>query len=79
MSDDLVPNVLFMISLATGGLTGMLAYMLEQIEALSLTSLGVPLMTSFVYVQIVFLIYHLKVHCVDTDLFHFCVRSVLGR
>jgi hypothetical protein len=48
VSDDLVPNVLFMISLAIAGLTGMLAYMLEHIEALSLTSLGVPLITSFV-------------------------------
>lgn len=47
VSDDLVPNVLIMISLAIGGLTGMVAYLLEQIEALSLTNLGVPLMTSF--------------------------------
>jgi hypothetical protein len=48
VSDDLVPNVLFMISLTIGGVTGMLAYALDQIEALSLTSLGVPLITSFV-------------------------------
>jgi hypothetical protein len=47
VSDDLVPNVLIMISLAIGGLTGMVAYLLEQLETLSLTSLGVPLMTSF--------------------------------
>jgi hypothetical protein len=48
VSDDLVPNVLFMITLTVGGLTGMLAYALEQLEALSLTSLGLPLITSFV-------------------------------
>ncbi|KAG7368466.1 plasma-membrane choline transporter family protein [Nitzschia inconspicua] len=48
VSDDLVPNVLSMISLGIGGLTGMVAYMLEKIEVLSLTSLGVPWMTSFV-------------------------------
>lgn len=47
VSDDLVPNVLSMISLGIGGLTGMVAYLLEQSEALSLTSLGVPMMTSF--------------------------------
>lgn len=47
VSDDLVPNVLFMISLTIGGVTGMLAFALDQMEALSLTSLGVPLITSF--------------------------------
>jgi hypothetical protein len=47
VSDDLVPNLLSMICLGIGGLTGMIAYLLERLEPLSLTSLGVPLMTSF--------------------------------
>jgi hypothetical protein len=47
VSDDLVSNLLSMISLGIGGLTGMVAYLLEHLEPLSLTSLGVPLLTSF--------------------------------
>mmetsp|Transcript_30409 Transcript_30409/g.34918 ORF Transcript_30409/g.34918 Transcript_30409/m.34918 type:complete len:873 (-) Transcript_30409:54-2672(-) len=48
VSDDLVPNVLLLITLAIAGLTGLFAYLLEQFESLSLTSTGQSLITSFV-------------------------------
>ena len=47
VSDDLVPNVLLMTSLVIGGITGCFAHMLENVEALSLTSLKEPVGTSF--------------------------------
>lgn len=47
VSDDLVPNVLLMTSLVIGGITGCFAHLIENIEALSLTSLHNPVGSSF--------------------------------
>jgi hypothetical protein len=47
VSDDLVPNVLLMTSLVIAGITGCFAHVLDNIEALSLTSLKEPIGTSF--------------------------------
>jgi len=48
VSDELVPNVLLLITLAITGLTGVFAHLLEQFESLSLTATDEPLVTSFV-------------------------------
>ena len=48
VSDDLVPNVLLLITLAIAGLTGVFAHLLEHFESLSLAATNEPLMTSFV-------------------------------
>jgi hypothetical protein len=48
VSDDLVPNVLLLITIAIAGLTGLFAHLLEQFESLSLTATGEPVITSFV-------------------------------
>lgn len=47
VSDDLVPNVLLLSSLVIGGTTGFFAYLIENMEYLSLTSLKVPNIASF--------------------------------
>ena len=47
VSDDLVPNVLLLSSLVIGGTTGLFAYLIENMESLSLTSLEDPDVTSF--------------------------------
>jgi|TARA_B110001452_G_C14982925_1_gene343585 hypothetical protein len=47
VSDDLVPNVLLLITLAIAGLTGLFAHLLEQFEDFSLTATGSSLVTSF--------------------------------
>lgn len=47
VSDDLVPNVLLMQSLVIAGITGCFAHMLDNFEALSLSSLKEPISTSF--------------------------------
>jgi hypothetical protein len=48
VSDELVPNVLLLITVAITGLTGMFAHALEQFESLSLTATNEPLVTPFV-------------------------------
>lgn len=48
VSDDLVPNVLLLITLAIAGLTGLFAHLLEQLEGFSLTTAGSSLITSFI-------------------------------
>ena len=47
VSDDLVPNVLLMTSLVIGGITGCFAHLIENFEALKLTTLDEPVATSF--------------------------------
>ena len=48
VSDELVPNVLLLITLAITGLTGVFAHVLEQFENLSLTATNDPYVTPFV-------------------------------
>ena len=48
VSDELVPNVLLLITIAITGLTGIFAHVLEQFESLSLTATNEPLVTPFV-------------------------------
>lgn len=48
VSDDLVPNVLLLITLTISGLTGMFAHLLERFESLSLTASQEPLVTPFI-------------------------------
>eukprot|EP00535_Pseudo-nitzschia_heimii_P009538 CAMPEP_0197187966 /NCGR_PEP_ID=MMETSP1423-20130617/16951_1 /TAXON_ID=476441 /ORGANISM="Pseudo-nitzschia heimii, Strain UNC1101" /LENGTH=909 /DNA_ID=CAMNT_0042639687 /DNA_START=107 /DNA_END=2836 /DNA_ORIENTATION=+ len=48
VSDELVPNVLLLITLAITGLTGVFAHFLEQFEPLSITATDDPLVTPFV-------------------------------
>eukprot|EP00934_Nitzschia_sp_Nitz4_P004156 Nitzschia sp. Nitz4//scaffold153_size53422//13539//19613//NITZ4_006760-RA/size53422-processed-gene-0.20-mRNA-1//-1//CDS//3329537259//4146//frame0 len=48
VSDDLVPNVLLLITLVIGGVTGVFAHGLESIETLKLTSFDEPVVTSFI-------------------------------
>lgn len=47
VSDDLAPNVLLMTSLVIGGVTGLFAHLIENIESFALTSLGEPGLVSF--------------------------------
>jgi len=47
VSDELVPNVLFLITLAITGLSGVFAHFLQQFESLSLTATNDPLVTPF--------------------------------
>jgi hypothetical protein len=56
VTDDLVPNVLFLISLVIGGVTGLFAYVIEGFEMLSISSLGVPDTTSFMVGSLVGLV-----------------------
>ena len=48
VSDELVPNVLLLITLAITGLTGVFAHLLDSFERLSLTASHEPLVTPFV-------------------------------
>ena len=45
VSDELVPNVLLLITLAITGLTGVFAHLLDSFERLSLTASHEPLVT----------------------------------
>jgi len=47
VSDDLVPNVLLLITFAITGLTGVFANILERFEILPLTATNEPLLTPF--------------------------------
>ena len=47
VSDELVPNVLLLITLTITGLTGIFAHVLEQFESLSLTATKEELVTPF--------------------------------
>lgn len=51
VSDDLVPNVLLLITLTISGVTGIFAHLLERFESLSLTASQEPLVTPFMYVR----------------------------
>lgn len=48
VSDDLVPNVILLMTLTITGLTGVFAYLLEHFESLQLTASQEPLMTPFI-------------------------------
>jgi len=48
VSDDLVPNVLLLMTLAITGLTGIFAHLLERFQSLSLTASQEPLVTPFI-------------------------------
>ena len=48
VSDELVPNVLLLITLAITGLTGVFAHFLEHFERFSITATNDPLVTPFV-------------------------------
>ena len=47
VSDDLVPNVLFLTSVVIGGVTGLFAHLIENVDSLAFTSLKEPILTSF--------------------------------
>ena len=47
VTDDLVPNVLLLTSGVIGGITGCFAHLIENVEALSFSSLNEPILTSF--------------------------------
>ena len=47
VSDDLVPNVILLITLTITGLTGVFAHLLEHFESLKLTASQEPIMTPF--------------------------------
>jgi hypothetical protein len=50
VTDDLVPNILLMTSIVIGGATGCFAHLIEQYDALNITSLEQPGAVSFWYV-----------------------------
>jgi len=56
VSDELVPNVLLLITLAITGLTGVFAHLLDSFERLSLTASHEPLVTPFVVGSLVGLV-----------------------
>jgi hypothetical protein len=47
VSDDLVSNVLFMFSLVLGGLTGCFAMLLQNLDRLTFSNLGQPVLVAF--------------------------------
>jgi hypothetical protein len=47
VSDDLVPNALLLTSLVIGGVTGLFAHLIENLENLSFSNIGQPGMVSF--------------------------------
>ena len=47
VTDDLIPNVLGMVSLVIGGLCGSFAVILQALDGHGLTSFGHPVLTSF--------------------------------
>jgi len=47
VNDDLIPNILLMVSLLIGGTTGCFAVLLENTEGSNLTSMTNPSLTAF--------------------------------
>ena len=47
VTDDLVPNILLMMSLVIGGATGLFAHLIEDVEGIHISSLDQPGPVSF--------------------------------